>query len=267
VRTKKAKRASVRYLLSGDRSLRRLTLRRLPSIRARTDSSRKTGRSKPIPSAQTTRRASSFAPRMLLFAAVFLTAGGALMAAKMMIEPTRPEVSSAAPVRQTTVSTPILEQSPAVVRPAPAAVSPDPAPKPRAVPPPASERVESAPRSAKRSEDSLPIVTAESNVAAVTAPSTAAVEADQPPPVTIVGCLEGNGDTFWLKNASGEGVPTARSWKTGFLKKHTPSMALVDTTQRLNLQGHVGQRVAVTGAVTDRAMRTHSLSLVASSCN
>ena len=42
---------------------------------------------------------------------------------------------------------------------------------------------------------------------------------------------------------------------------------LVDAANSLRLATHLGQRVTVTGVVTDRTLRARSLSVVARSCN
>ena len=86
-------------------------------------------------------------------------------------------------------------------------------------------------------------------------------------PVTITGCLELDEDTFRLKDTSGVDAPKSRSWRSGFLKKRTSSIQLVDATHSLNLTQYVGQRVAATGVLMNRELRTRSLHSVAASCN
>ena len=86
-------------------------------------------------------------------------------------------------------------------------------------------------------------------------------------PVTITGCLEGAHDGFRLKDTSGADAPKARSWKSGFLKKSSPSIEVVDAANRLQLPAHVGQRVSVTGVLVDREMNARSLKRIAASCN
>lgn len=89
----------------------------------------------------------------------------------------------------------------------------------------------------------------------------------KPAPVTITGCLEQNDATFRLKDTSGLNAPKSRSWKTGFLKKSSASIEVVDASHRLKLTDHVGKRVSVTGILVDREMQIRSLQNVASSCN
>jgi hypothetical protein len=84
--------------------------------------------------------------------------------------------------------------------------------------------------------------------------------------VTIVGCLERSDDTFRLTHTAGADVPTSRTWKSGFLKKRPAAIDVRDAAKRVNLAGHVGQRVSLTGALVDREMRVGSLQRVSSSC-
>ena len=91
--------------------------------------------------------------------------------------------------------------------------------------------------------------------------------AKAPAIVTIAGCLERDGDGFRLKDVSGADAPKARSWKSGFLKKGTPSVDVVDATHALRLAEQVGKRVSVTGAFADRELNARSLRRVAASCD
>jgi hypothetical protein len=56
-----------------------------------------------------------------------------------------------------------------------------------------------------------------------------------PASVTITGCLERSDATYRLKDTSGAGAPKTRSWKSGFLKKNTATIEIVDPAKRLNL--------------------------------
>jgi hypothetical protein len=87
------------------------------------------------------------------------------------------------------------------------------------------------------------------------------------PPVTITGCLEREDDSFMLKNPSGAGAPKARSWKSGFLKKNSASVVLVDPPKKLRLPDHVGERVSLTGVLVDREMQVRAVHRAAGSCN
>lgn len=78
---------------------------------------------------------------------------------------------------------------------------------------------------------------------------------------TITGCLENDEGTFQLTDASGSDAPTARSWKSGFLKKRAAQVELVDAVG-LNLRQYTGRRVAVTGTLLERDMRARSVRLI-----
>lgn len=87
-------------------------------------------------------------------------------------------------------------------------------------------------------------------------------------PVTITGCLQRDSDSFRLKDTTGADVPKARSWKSGFLKKGSASIDLVDAAGgSTKFRDHVGERVSVTGTLRDREMKVRTLRRVAPSCN
>jgi hypothetical protein len=83
---------------------------------------------------------------------------------------------------------------------------------------------------------------------------------------TIAGCLERDGDSFVMKSVEGADAPKARSWKSGFLKKGTPRIEVMDVSNRLKLSDHVGERVSISGMLADREIQARSLRRVASSC-
>ena len=83
---------------------------------------------------------------------------------------------------------------------------------------------------------------------------------------TVEGCLQAGNDRFRLVDTAGEGAPKARSWKSGFLKKETRSIEIVDATKRLNLAGHADRRVAVTGVLDGGEMHARSIRRVAGEC-
>lgn len=150
------------------------------------------------------------------------------------------------------------ESSPplATARTEPARVAPDapvtatPAPKPRVSSPAAKAAEIETPAAAPMAEDS-PTSTAGRKTA----------------PATVAGCLERGGDTFRLKETSGADAPKARSWKSGFLRKGSASIQLVDAAGTARLRDHVGERVSVTGVLVDREMQVRSLRRLASTCN
>jgi len=86
--------------------------------------------------------------------------------------------------------------------------------------------------------------------------------AESVPTVTITGCLDNEDGAFRLTDASGAGAPTARSWKSGFLKKRSAQIEVVDAVGTLNLRHYAGRRVGVTGTLVDRDMRARSVRLI-----
>jgi hypothetical protein len=88
-------------------------------------------------------------------------------------------------------------------------------------------------------------------------------------PVTITGCLEisVNQDEFRLTDTEGIDAPSSRTWRTGFLKKRSTAVALVEPPDQLALQTHVGRRVAATGLLTSHDLRVSALRVVGPSCS
>jgi hypothetical protein len=86
-------------------------------------------------------------------------------------------------------------------------------------------------------------------------------------PVTITGCLERADGAFRLKDTSGPDAPRARSWKSGFIKKGSATIDIVDRSRTLKLADQVGRRVSVTGTLDDREMHARSVRRVASTCD
>jgi hypothetical protein len=109
--------------------------------------------------------------------------------------------------------------------------------------------------------------TAEAAAKKASASSAANASVPKPAAVTMTGCLERHDETFRLKDTAGVDAPKARSWKSGFLKKGSASIDVVDAANRLKLTAHVGQRVSVTGVLIDREMQLRSLQRVAASCS
>jgi hypothetical protein len=127
-----------------------------------------------------------------------------------------------------------------------------------------------APAMETRAEMS-PVTAAPERTYAASAPSLvssapAAPSAPKAPAVTVTGCLERAGESFRLKDTSGASAPKSRTWKSGFLKKGSATLDVVDAAHTLRLADHVGRRVSVTGPLVDREMRARSLRRVASSC-
>ena len=86
-------------------------------------------------------------------------------------------------------------------------------------------------------------------------------------PVTIFGCLEQSNDTFRLTETDGMDAPKSRSWKTAFLKKGAATVEVVDPSHRIRLSSHVGQRVGVTGTLTEKQLQARSIRKISSSCS
>jgi hypothetical protein len=142
-------------------------------------------------------------------------------------------------------------------------------------------RMAGSPKSEPRIAASAPLVQAHSGAdsATVTAvpetptagPVLASVSAVNagPAPVTITGCLEVrvDDDEFRLSETEGADAPKSRSWRTGFLKKRSAPVALVELLDPQALHQQVGKRVAATGLLTSRELKVSSLRVVAPSCD
>jgi hypothetical protein len=85
--------------------------------------------------------------------------------------------------------------------------------------------------------------------------------------VTITGCLERDAESFRLKDTAGDSAPKARSWKSGFLKKGSATVEVVDAAKSAKLPSHVGERVSVTSVLNGREMQVRSLQRVSASCS
>jgi hypothetical protein len=99
------------------------------------------------------------------------------------------------------------------------------------------------------------------------APETPVAVTGKAPMATLAGCLEKSGDSFHLKDTSGADAPKARSWKSGFLKKGAATVTVVDSGDSLGLSNRIGQRVSVTGTLTDRELQARSIRRISSTCN
>src|SRR3954468_6358442 len=87
------------------------------------------------------------------------------------------------------------------------------------------------------------------------------------PFVTIAGCLERSNDTFRLRETTGLDAPKSRSWKSGFLKKGSASIDVVDPGHTVALPDFVGRRVSVTGTLDGREMKVRSMRRVSPTCD
>jgi hypothetical protein len=180
--------------------------------------------------------AGAISGRMIFAAVIGILATAMLIAARQETEPTR------------NASVYVQPEIPATTQVA--------AKKPAASKAPAIDPLPAVALSASASEAVVPAVETEANTLQ-----------PKPAPVTITGCLERNDETFRLKDTAGADVPKSRSWKSGFLKKGSASIEVVDAAHRLKLPDHVGERVSVTGRLVDREMQVRSLQRVAASCS
>ena len=136
-----------------------------------------------------------------------------------------------------------------------------PAKKTSAPAPRANRPVESA-NAARMESSAATLAQPEPAPAAAPAPAVAA----GPSPVTITGCLEMTVDQteFRLTDTDGAEAPKARSWRSGFLKKRSAPIELLDAQDAHAL---VGKRVAATGLMASGSMKVSALRLVTPSCS
>jgi hypothetical protein len=243
VRAKKATKPSrsVRYLLSADRRLQKLSLRKM-SERLKQPKRRSTEAKNRVPAKLTP-------PEWMMGWPAVVTGLICVIGVASLIGQPGPEgdvAAALAPQSATAMveSAPVVKTVPlkpptAVVSKMRTAAAPAAVPKPRPTEPVKAPAAESTPHDV----------------------------APQPASVTITGCVGGDGDTFWLKDASGVDAPKSRSWRSGFLTKRPSRIELIDASNSLRLSSQVGRRVAATGILMNRELRARSLRSVAASCN
>jgi hypothetical protein len=146
--------------------------------------------------------------------------------------------------------------------------APVPVAAPRAAEPVATPAAWEAPTPSPSPETTLKMISAPAPAVtsqSVSAISPAATGAEEPAtPVTLAGCVERTGEGFWLQNASGDGAPKSRSWKSGFLRRKSLSVELIDRGYTHRLATYVGQRVETTGVLVDREMNVKTLKVLGS---
>jgi hypothetical protein len=88
-------------------------------------------------------------------------------------------------------------------------------------------------------------------------------------PVTITGCLETTVDDgrFRLTDTEGADVPKTRGWRSGFLKKRSAAVEIVQPSDVVALKKLVGRRVVATGLLTDRDLHLQSFQSAGHSCD
>jgi hypothetical protein len=101
------------------------------------------------------------------------------------------------------------------------------------------------------------------------APASAATSDAVSQTVTLSGCLETTVDEsqFRLTDTQGVDAPKARSWRSGFLKRRSAAVELVEFSDALVLRKHVGHRVVATGLLMGRELRVRSLRTEGPSCD
>jgi hypothetical protein len=137
---------------------------------------------------------------------------------------------------------------------------------------PTNEALTVRPIAATRIEPARPLE-ANENLVVVSRPAMVKQASEPAPaatvetkPVTMTGCLEADHERLVLKDATGAAAPRSRNWKSGFLKKQSASIALIEPTHVLNLASYDGARVSVSGTLDEREMRVHSVQRVERSC-
>jgi hypothetical protein len=255
VRVKKAQKParSIRYLLCVDRTLQRISLRRISVRVKKANNLSRSGRTKKNAARETNRSRNAalvmnawrslraLDPRAIAFVVIGVVALAALIGAPRLFQSGDP----------TSV-----------------AVQPDDnAPRGRAA---LASRLDTRKVAGRPTAGRAHTTDASTASTRAVEPATAEPTANADvadPAVTITGCLEVDDDAFWLKETSGTDAPKSRSWKSGFFRKRSASVEVVDETDALKLSNYVGQRVAATGTLADRRMQAHSLRRVSASCN
>ena len=266
-------RRSLQYLLSVDRGLRKISLRRL-----RTATTARTRRHR-IRRTSKRRRAApdpSFTGRALTVAGIALIAIAAFAASRGAKQTSNPEALVTATGTLESPQTISIAGTGGATPAPPATVDDRHRPDVGAaghVSRPAAVSIAATatrPSTAHPTDAPAPAIARKTSGAARTEPAAATVEHfadDVSPSVTIAGCVERDRKSFWLKSVSGDDVPRTRSWKSGFFRKRASSLALTDATDGVGLEGYVGQRVAATGRLANGELRAISLQQLADSCS
>jgi hypothetical protein len=253
--------AAVKYLLSGDRKLQRLSLKKIAD-RARKPKPRTRSARVKQPTNENTAAATSptrIGGRLAVGGVVCLFAAAALLAARQPAASPDPASAGAA----VDAATSSLEPAPTANR---ASNTTGTAARLRSSTSDVARPHTTSPAIEKKSPNSTPVNKQMPRAAAPSTGAPGSIAPKDPPPLTVEGCLESDGSTYRLKDPSGLEAPKARSWRTWFLMKRSSSIGLVDTTGRLKLGNHVGTRVAATGSLSDRELRATALRQVAASC-
>jgi len=132
----------------------------------------------------------------------------------------------------------------------------------------ATPSVSATPVKAATTSAGVPETTTYTTTVTATAgkPANAKTGVQKPEIVTITGCVEEKNDAFRLTDTGGADAPKSRNWKTLGITKHASSVTLVDSTKRMKLGSHVGERVSVTGTMVDKEMQLKSMKSISKSC-
>ena len=260
MRAKKAKtpRRSLRYLLYADRALQRITLRRVSVRTKKTDKPTRTVRAKKTAARQTSpsRKAAEAVPVEQATGSLSLRrsdpwwmAFAAVCVAGIVVLIGVPSSSQRADRPSARV-----EDTPEPQDDAPLVPLDTLKPVSKAAVTTSVARTPKASASATTSRAAEPPTKPAIELAASMNPTPDAA-AQNATPVTIQGCLQAGNEGFWLKDTSGADAPASRSWKSGFLRKRSASVEVVDATDSLRLANYLGQRVAATGPPGGRRSR------------
>lgn len=259
------------YLLSADRKYRRLSLKKI-SERAKSVRRPTRGRSiaKVVPPAETPAPAHrEVAPAKV--ASIALLLSGLILFASLVgaswSSSTAPDASVAAAqnqdVRVLTADVASLPAIPAKLDTAPPVAKVPPVSSASPAPAAVTTTTLRAAETVKARAEIAPAVHPPA-LGSESADTQAAVPAASIDTVTLSGCLDFDGKSAWLKNTSGMDAPRTRSWRSGFLKKSTPRIALVDGPA--SVKTYDGRQVSVTGVLVDREMHVTSLRPIADDC-
>ena len=290
--TMKKRPRPIQYLLSVDRTLRKLSLKRMV---ARGEKVRRTQRrhdrtlSNPQqPTASQRRRpqknatpssAPAIGAAIIVLSVIGIIVTGGFLAARQAFHtpdapialPSTPPLQTAtmpaAAVSDAKATVPRAKQTAVVGAKEQAAA----AIMTRTMPPERAEAAKSAPRAAITRQPDTAVLPATEAAAArpreiPRSAAPAQSDTDESAFVTVIGCLEVTDTGFRLKDTSGADALAARSWRTGFLRKRPAPIDLVDAASTLELPARVGQRVSATGTLLNHELRARSLQSVSGSC-
>lgn len=238
---RKGQRPGLRYLLSADTRLRKLSLKKLAQPGKKPKTAKPTSRARtPASSLADSKRSTRIAsPPAMGLATVGLLAAASLFAAGQ-ISDERDEAAA--------VVTPVSE---ARLVAAPALMT-------------AGREERTASPVKPRPSSSATRTAATSPAAAIAKPALDAASSES---VTITGCLVKSSSGFSLKDASGDAVPKSRSWRSGFFKKGSPRVGVVAASGGVQLSGYVGHRVSATGVLDKGSLRARSVRRIAATCD